>query len=366
MLSKPKHFLVEPKNHVRRYQRLQRKQHKEKLKEKRARLVVRNLPFSTTEENLREYYERFGEVMKIDLLKRPNGKLVGCAFVQFKLVQNAAKARHHTNGKEFIGRTLECDFALPKSKFEEKARNVEVKEEPVSIKAEVKEEPMDTYEGNVNMAIKTEPTEDTEIKQEKVEPEEMESFEAVRLDTTENIESQDSINEESQSSIDEAATKSEEKNERLEEEEDDKEGESNVNAEEESDDDNDHNKKQAQDEGEAKEIQGKDEDDDLEDEEESDSDLETKEDKTDVMSQADSAISKKPHVMSNDVEEGKTVFIKNVPFDATNQDLKECMSQFGPLYYALICKDKLTEHSKGTAFVKFIVSVTKSISKFLC
>lgn len=65
---------------------------------------------------------------------------------------------------------------------------------------------------------------------------------------------------------------------------------------------------------------------------------------------------KKPHVISNDVTEGKTIFIKNVPFSATNDDLKQCLSQFGPLYYALICIDKFTEHSKGTAFVKFRVS----------
>lgn len=59
---------------------------------------------------------------------------------------------------------------------------------------------------------------------------------------------------------------------------------------------------------------------------------------------------------SHDVNEGKTVFIKNVPFHATNEDLKQCMLQFGPVYYALICVDRLTEHSKGTAFVKFVVS----------
>ncbi|KAJ8966466.1 hypothetical protein NQ317_011453 [Molorchus minor] len=30
------------------------------------------------------------------------------------------------------------------------------------------------------------------------------------------------------------------------------------------------------------------------------------------------------------------------------------MSQFGRIFYALICVDKLTEHSKGTGFVKFV------------
>lgn len=31
--------------------------------------------------------------------------------------------------------------------------------------------------------------------------------------------------------------------------------------------------------------------------------------------------------------------------------------KFGPVYYALVCVDRLTEHSKGTAFVKFRVII---------
>lgn len=66
---------------------------------------------------------------------------------------------------------------------------------------------------------------------------------------------------------------------------------------------------------------------------------------------------KHPRRVSNDINEGKTVFIKNVPFTVKNEDLKECMEQFGPVYYALVCVDPLTEHSRGTAFVKFRVSI---------
>lgn len=65
---------------------------------------------------------------------------------------------------------------------------------------------------------------------------------------------------------------------------------------------------------------------------------------------------KKKRFESHDVSEGRTVFIKNVPFSVTNDDLKECVKQFGPVFYALICVDRVTEHSRGTAFVKFKVS----------
>jgi nucleolar protein 4 len=56
------------------------------------------------------------------------------------------------------------------------------------------------------------------------------------------------------------------------------------------------------------------------------------------------------------------VFIKNVPFSASNDDLKTCMEQFGKVIYALICTDPVTEHSKGTAFVKFQVCYSSVLS----
>lgn len=72
--------------------------------------------------------------------------------------------------------------------------------------------------------------------------------------------------------------------------------------------------------------------------------------------QEENSMNSRPRVYSNDVSEGKTVFVKNVPFTATNEDLQKCMEAYGPIYYALICIDKYTEHSKGTGFVKFCVS----------
>lgn len=62
-----------------------------------------------------------------------------------------------------------------------------------------------------------------------------------------------------------------------------------------------------------------------------------------------------PRRRSNDVSEGRTVFLKNVPFAVKNEELKNFMEKFGPIYYALVCIDPLTEYSKGTAFVKFRV-----------
>lgn len=50
------------------------------------------------------------------------------------------------------------------------------------------------------------------------------------------------------------------------------------------------------------------------------------------------------------------MFITNIPFSIDNHLLKEFAEKTGPVRYALICMDKLTEHSKGSGFVKFAVS----------
>ena len=62
---------------------------------------------------------------------------------------------------------------------------------------------------------------------------------------------------------------------------------------------------------------------------------------------------KKPKKQSNDVEDGKTVFIKNLSFDTTQDDLTDLVGEFGELEYCIICVDRVSERSKGTAFAKF-------------
>ena len=48
-----------------------------------------------------------------------------------------------------------------------------------------------------------------------------------------------------------------------------------------------------------------------------------------------------------------SVFVRNVPYDATEESLFEHFSKFGPVRYALPVLDKETGLSKGTAFVAF-------------
>ncbi|KRX21135.1 RNA-binding protein 28, partial [Trichinella nelsoni] len=54
------------------------------------------------------------------------------------------------------------------------------------------------------------------------------------------------------------------------------------------------------------------------------------------------------------IEEGRTLFVRHLPFDVTNDILKVYFSRFGPLKYALVCRYSGTDHSKGTGFIQFL------------
>jgi len=120
-----------------------------------------------------------------------------------------------------------------------------------------------------------------------------------------------------------------------------------------------------------KDLRGKDEDSD--ESESRKSDPESSQDESDNEEEDDDAESEEDEEMEDeeqisddeeekakkkrldDLDQGKTVFLKCVPFSATEDDLRECLGKFGPIAYALICVDRVTEHSKGTGFVKFRV-----------
>ncbi|SCU85113.1 LADA_0D05776g1_1 [Lachancea dasiensis] len=52
-------------------------------------------------------------------------------------------------------------------------------------------------------------------------------------------------------------------------------------------------------------------------------------------------------------QENWSIFVRNVPYDATRESLEEHFSKFGPVKYALPVQDKETGLAKGSAFVAF-------------
>lgn len=264
-----------------------RKSLKEKNKRKRARVIIRNLSFDATEEHLRQHFAQYGTIEDVNILKRSDGKSVGCAFLQFDLVQSAAKAIHYANLQPLLNRPIVVDWAVPKNKFGTNDTN-------------------DTNEGEVK--VKVEEDDEVKVKVEK----ESDTEDGPAADTAE----KSNPNEE-------LGSNREQEDSSLESEESDQED---------------------QDVTIELERKGKTNDEELS---EDDEDVEEEEEKKDIKEQ------KRPRYESHDVSEGKTVFFKNVPFSVKNEQLKKFVEQFGPVFYALVCIDPLTEYSKGTAFVKF-------------
>ena len=91
-----------------------------------------------------------------------------------------------------------------------------------------------------------------------------------------------------------------------------------------------------------------------EEEEESDSEEEGEEAATEA------AAEEKP----SDVVEGCTLFLRNVPYTATEQEVAAAFRPYGKLRYCKVVMDPATQQPRGTAFVK--VSNAPSLYPFYC
>ena len=62
------------------------------------------------EYGLQEFYGEYGRVINAKVLKHPDGKSKGSAFVSFA-THDAAKSALETNGQDYQGRPLKVNFA---------------------------------------------------------------------------------------------------------------------------------------------------------------------------------------------------------------------------------------------------------------
>ena len=83
------------------------------------RLFLRNLPFSTTEEDLTKLFESYGPLTEVTVpLDKTTHKSTGLAFVTFMFPEHALKAFEAQDGQIFQGRLLHILPAKPREKFE--------------------------------------------------------------------------------------------------------------------------------------------------------------------------------------------------------------------------------------------------------
>jgi RNA recognition motif-containing protein len=78
-------------------------------------IYVGNLPYSATEDDLREAFSQHGEVAEVNIVKdRETGRPRGFAFVEMPNGSEAANAIKELNLSEIGGRSITVDEARPK------------------------------------------------------------------------------------------------------------------------------------------------------------------------------------------------------------------------------------------------------------
>ena len=76
------------------------------------KLYVGNLPFSTTEAELRQAFEKHGQVESVAvIMDRETGRPRGFAFVEMADANGAAAAMQSLDGRDFGGRALRVNEA---------------------------------------------------------------------------------------------------------------------------------------------------------------------------------------------------------------------------------------------------------------
>ena len=79
------------------------------------KLFVGGLPFSTTDDELKELFAAHGAVASATVVRdRDSGRSKGFGFVEYESDEEGKAAQTALNGSEFGGRTITVDEARPK------------------------------------------------------------------------------------------------------------------------------------------------------------------------------------------------------------------------------------------------------------
>ncbi|NOY88595.1 MAG: RNA-binding protein [FCB group bacterium] len=80
------------------------------------KIYIGNLSFDTTEDQLRQTFEGFGEVSAVNIITdKYSGESRGFAFVEMPTKDEAVSAISGLSGQELNGRTLKVNEARPRN-----------------------------------------------------------------------------------------------------------------------------------------------------------------------------------------------------------------------------------------------------------
>ncbi|EEY22550.1 nucleolar protein [Verticillium alfalfae VaMs.102] len=254
------------------------------------KLIIRNLPWSVkTPAQLQALFQSYGKIKFADLPMN-NGRLRGFGFVTIRGEKNAENAIKAMNGKGIDGRTIAVDWAVEKEEWDNQQGAEVDTEKPVRSAKKIKEKPEEKPES------KTEKTAKKSVKSAQPASDDADAqlnadLENFMKNTMGNLEDEEDSDEE-----------------------------------EESDEDDDE-------EDDGAKLEESDE------EEESDAE--------------ESKPTEQPEAAKKTTNNDSTVFIRNLPFTTTDEQLKSHFARFGPVRYARVVMDRATDRPAGTGFVCF-------------
>ncbi|EGY14833.1 hypothetical protein VD0002_g5917 [Verticillium dahliae] len=253
------------------------------------KLIIRNLPWSI--KTPAQLQALFQSYGKIKFADLPmnNGRLRGFGFVTIRGEKNAENAIKAMNGKGIDGRTIAVDWAVEKEEWDNQRGAEADTEKPAKSAKKIKEKPEEKPES------KTEKTAKKSVKSAQPASDDADAqlnadLENFMKNTMGNLEDEEDSDEE-----------------------------------EESDEDDD--------EDEGAKLEESDE------EEESDAE--------------ESKPTEQPETAKKTTNNDSTVFIRNLPFTTTDEQLKSHFAVFGPVRYARVVMDRATDRPAGTGFVCF-------------
>ncbi|KAG1149282.1 hypothetical protein G6F37_001793 [Rhizopus arrhizus] len=355
-------------------------------------LFVRGLPFNATNEDLEEFFGEIGPVRKCFVVterkqtqsdQAEESKPVrnkGFGYVHYAMEEDAQTALTKLKNVKFKGRKIKIELAKRKSETAHDDNKKTKQPEPVPEKKESepkeKVEPA-TFEVNARLIVRNLPWKYREADLSKLfnahgkvhdvklprkwEGGPLRGFAFIQFDKVDEAKAaMEALNATEHHgrtiAVDWSIPKRryQESEAKQPEEQDDANNED-VEMKEKDDEDKEEDESNDADEeaenADSDEEDIDDEDEEMEDEsEEDDSEGESDEDDSDE-EEAVVEEEKKPKKLGPTPSEGRTLFVRNLLFESTEEDLKELFKQWGPVVYAKITRDPVTRLSRGTGFV---------------